>query len=110
MERHHIIFKSQLGLDFELNYKYLTSAEHRGLQGPHRNKATDLKYKIELQEKLENLLTKEYYNIKELIDLLGLQEKQANRAFRKLLRVNGIAREEVIYRLLGNRFYKELGK
>ncbi len=103
-----IIFKSQGGLDFELNYKYLTSKEHRGINGPHRNKETDLKYKKELQEQLESLLTKDYYNIRELIDLLGLNEKQANRAFRKLLKVNGIARDDVIYRLLGNRYYKEL--
>jgi len=103
-----IIFKSQGGLDFELNYKYLTSEEHRGINGPHRNKQTDLRYKIELQEKLEKLLDREYYNIRDLRVLLGLREKQANRAFRKLLKVNGIARDDVIYRLMGNRYYKEL--
>ena len=95
-------------MDFELNYKYLTSQEHRGNTGPHKCKETDLKYKKELQTELENLLTQDYYNIKELIDILGLQEKQANKAFRKLLKVNGISREDVIYRLMGNRFYKEL--
>jgi len=95
-------------LDFELNYKYLTSEEHRGINGPHKCKETDLKYKLELQNKLEELLTKEYYNIKELIDLLGLNEKQANRAFRKLLKTNGIDRESILRRLLGGRLYKEL--
>lgn len=103
-----IIFKSQGGLDFELNYKYLSSEEHRGDLGPHKCKETDLMYKIELQEKLEKLLDREYYNIRELRVLLGLREKQANRAFRKLLKANGIARDDVIYRLLGNRYYKEL--
>lgn len=100
-----IIFRSQGGLDFELNYKYLDSESHRGNLGPHKCKETDLMYKKELQEKLENLLTKEYYNIKELIDLLGLKEVQANRAFRKLLKVNGIDRETVIRRLMGGRLY-----
>ena len=103
-----MIFKSQLGLDFELNFKYLTPLEHRGDSGPHKCKETDLKYKIELQERLEKLLDREYYNIRELRILLGLKEKQANQAFRKLLKVNGISREDVIYRLMGNRFYKEL--
>lgn len=100
-----IIYKSQGGLDFELNYKYLTSEEHRGNKGPHLNKETDLKYKKELQKKLEELLTQEYYNIKELIDLLGLKEKQANRAFRKLLRVDGIDRLTVLKRLMGGMLY-----
>lgn len=92
-------------MDFELNYKYLDSESHRGIGGPHRNKETDLMYKIELQENLENLLTQDYYNISELINILGLQEKQANKAFRKLLRINGISREEVIRRLMGGRLY-----
>lgn len=105
VEKHHIIYRSQGGLDFPLNYKHLDSKLHRGNQGPHKCKATDLKYKLELQATLENLLTKEYYNIKELIDLLGLKEVQANKAFRKLLRVNGIEREEVLKRLMGGRLY-----
>lgn len=105
IEKHHICFKSQGGLDFPLNYKYLTSTEHRGNNGPHKCKEVDLKYKLELQDKLEKLLTKDYYNIKELIDLLGLQEKQANKAFRKLLKVNGISREDCLRRLLGGRLY-----
>ena len=91
-----------------MNYKYLDSNSHRGIDGPHRNKETDLKYKIELQEKLEKILDREYFNIRELRVLLGLKEKQANKAFRKLLKVNGISREDAIYRLMGNRFYKEL--
>lgn len=103
-----VIFKSQGGLDFELNYKYLESELHRGDLGPHKNRQVDLMYKIELQEKLEKLLDRDYYNIRELRVLLGLKEKQANQAFRKLLKINGISREDAIFRLLGDRFYKEL--
>ena len=105
IERHHIIFKSQGGLDFELNYRYLTSEEHKGDEGPHKCKETDVRYKRELQEALEGLLAKEYYNIRELIDLIGLREVQANKAFRKLLKVKGIAKEEGINRLMGGRLY-----
>lgn len=105
IEKHHIVFKGQSGLDFELNYKYLTSEEHRGNTGPHKCRETDLRYKKELQKKLEKLLIKEYYNIKELIDLLGLKEVQANKAFRKLLKTNGIPREEIIRRLMGGKMY-----
>lgn len=105
IEKHHIVFRKQGGLDFELNYKYLTSEYHREDNGPHKCRATDMKYKRELQEALEGLLTKDYYNIAELINLLGLRQVQANKAFRKLLKVNGIERKAVIFRLMGNRFY-----
>ena len=105
IECHHVIFRSQSGLDFELNYRYLTSEEHRGDKGPHKCKATNLRYKIELQRTLEALLTKDYYNVKELVDLLGLKEVQANKAFRKLLKVKGISRQDVITRLMGGRLY-----
>lgn len=48
LEKHHIVFKSQMGLDFELNYKYLTSEDHRGNEGPHKNREKNLEYKREL--------------------------------------------------------------
>ena len=105
LERHHIVYKSQGGLDFELNYKRLSPEDHRGNYGPHLNRKVDLAYKIEMEAQLRKILTKEYYNIKELIDILGLKEKQANRAFRKLLKPDGIEREAVIFRLMGNSFY-----
>ena len=105
IECHHIIYRSQGGLDFGLNYIYLSCEAHRGDKGPHKCKETDLRYKRELQEALEGLLTKDYYNIRELVDLLKLKEVQANKAFRKLLKVNGISREDVIRRLMGGRLY-----
>lgn len=106
LEKHHIVFKSQGGLDFELNYKHLTSEQHRGNDGPHLNKKTDLKYKLELQEKLETLLDKSHYETEELIKILGLRKQQAKRAFRKLpVYRKGMNREDVIRRLMGGRMY-----
>lgn len=102
-----VIFKSQGGLDFELNYKRLPSIDHRGEYGPHRCRETDLKYKKELQQKLENILTEEFYTEKELINILGLKPEQAYKAFRKIDKHpdRGMKREDVIRRLMGGRFY-----
>ena len=101
-----VIFKSQGGLDFELNYKRLTPEQHRGSKGPHRCRETDLRYKRELQRKLENLLTDEFYTVEELINILDLKEKQAYKAFRKINKHReGMKREDVIKRLMGGRFY-----
>lgn len=105
IECHHRIFKSQGGLDYELNYVYLTSEEHKGNDGPHRNRETDLRYKKELQEALEGLLVKDYYTVEELVELLSLKQGQANKAFKRLISVDGISREDAIKRLLGGRFY-----
>ena len=107
LEKHHIVYRSQGGLDYELNYKYLTSEAHRGLNGPHRNRKTDLKYKRELQQKLEKVLDKEFYTVEELIELLGLKEQQAHKAFKKIPKNPGMGmkREDVLRRLMGGKLY-----
>ena len=102
-----VVFRSQGGLDFELNYKYLTPEQHRGINGPHRNRKVDLKYKKELQQKLEQILDKEFYTEDELIELLGLKPQQAYKVFKKLNHHpnRGIKREDVIRRLMGGKLY-----
>lgn len=106
-EKHHIVFKSQGGLDFELNYKKLSMEDHRGNFGPHKNRKIDLQYKEKLEEDLRAKLECQSYSIKELIQLLGLKEKQAYRAFRQVQKMpNGkIGKEDILFRLLGGRFY-----
>ena len=106
LERHHIIFRSQMGLDFPLNYKYLSAEDHRGNLGPHLNRKTDLRYKEELERNLRAILTDLHYFEVELIHLLGLDSKQADKAFRHIrITSKGMNTEEVIKRLLGGRFY-----
>lgn len=106
LEKHHIVFKSQGGLDFELNYKRLSPEDHRGTYGPHLNRKVDLAYKIEMESKLRRLLKDNFYTIEELIETLGLKKKQAYKAFRKVNQhPEGMKREDVIYRLMGNKFY-----
>lgn len=105
-EKHHIIFKSQGGKDFKLNYKYLCYIDHKGNDGPHRNRETDLKYKKELQIRLQTLLTRDYYTLEELIKLLEISKAQAKKTFKHLKQSKeGYARLEIIFRLLGERFY-----
>lgn len=106
MEKHHIIFKSQGGLDFELNYKYLSSEDHRGNDGPHLNRETDLRYKRELEATLRMKLFDDYYTVEELIEILGLNSKQAHKAFRQVQKCKrGMKREDIIRRLMGGRLY-----
>ena len=101
-----MIFKSQGGLDFFLNYEYLSREDHRGDLGPHKNREVDLKYKRELEQNLLEVLPNKFYEIHELIDILELEEVQACKAFRQLKKYEqGISKEDVVKRLLGGRFY-----
>lgn len=69
---HHIIHRSEGGLDIELNYKYLCEEHHRGKNGPHHSIETDIKYKIELQNNLYEILQKPFYSLKEIGTLLNV--------------------------------------
>lgn len=106
LEKHHIIFKSQGGLDFELNYKHLTPKDHRGNNGPHLNRQTDLKYKKGLEVELNNLLDNDYYTLNALKYTLAINGKQIARAMKKITQYEkGYKREDIIRRLMGGRSY-----
>lgn len=106
LHKHHIVFRSQGGLDFELNYKHLTYEEHEGAAGPHQNRAVDLCYKIELQKKLEKLFPKGPYNIKEIAERLGRSEKYWKTHFRKVSPIGGpYQKKEIIRKLMGGKLY-----
>lgn len=106
LEKHHIIFKSQGGIDFPLNFIYLTPEEHRGNYGPHMKRSIDLQYKKELERNLRLTLTKGAYTVSEIINILELKPKQAYKAFRQVQGSCGdMDMEDVIFRLLGGKYY-----
>lgn len=107
-DEHHIVHKSQGGMDFPLNIMYLCQEHHRGKNGPHKNKTTDLKYKLQMQEKLGNLLNREYYREQELSTLLQMN----NGKVRKLLKTiklykEGYRASDIIFKLMGDNEYDE---
>jgi hypothetical protein len=107
-ELHHVIFKSQAKyLEYvPLNFKYLCNEHHRGNKSPHASKKIDLAYKREYQAKINNLLDKDYYSLKELQDILQISKKECERVLNKcLLYKSGYKREDIIKRLLGGRSY-----
>lgn len=75
-QRHHIVFRSQGGLDIDLNYKYLCAEHHNmGNCSPHMSREIDIGYKIELQRKFYRLFHEARYTIGEIAELLGCQKK-----------------------------------
>ena len=105
---HHIIHRSEGGLDIELNYRYLCEKHHRGKYGPHHSIETDIKYKLELQDKLYSLLSKEYYTFKELGQLLEISLNALKRITKNIkLYKEGYKKDSIILTLMGGTLYSE---
>lgn len=107
-ELHHIVFRSQAPYmrEVKINHKYLCSEHHRGNNSPHRNKEIDVKYKKELQKKLFELFSKEYYTVEEISEILGVTELGAYRIV-KTLKVyeKGYERVDLVIRMMGGMMY-----
>lgn len=105
-QRHHIVFRSQGGLDIPMNFKYLCPEHHTGKESPHGSRTVDLRYKKEEQEKLFKLFKEETYTIKQIADLIGYDKKRLEKRFRKVQSRAGYYEREVIIRaLMGGRLY-----
>lgn len=106
---HHIVYKCEGGLDFPLNYKYLCVEHHRGKHGPHRDNKVDIEYKLELQENLEKLLRKDFYNLDELAEVIDLNKNKAKKLLKNLkLYKEGYEKSDIIYKLMGKERYDEI--
>lgn len=105
---HHIVHRSEGGLDFELNYKYLCPNHHRGKNGPHKDKFVDLKYKLEMQIILESTLKKEFYSLNEVYELIHIKKNQLKRLSKNLkLYKEGYLSKDIIFELMGRKKYSK---
>lgn len=103
---HHIVYKSEGGLDIELNYKYLCHNHHRGKDGPHRNNAVNLKYKVELQDKLQTILFKEHYTFVALLKVLNINTNSLKKLVKNIkLFKEGYKSEDIIFQIMGQKSY-----
>lgn len=108
-EIHHIIHKSEGGIDLEINYKYLCSEHHRGRYGPHKNNKLDLQYKLELLKKLNTLFDKSYYSQIEIQMKLSINKSKAKKFLKGLkMYKEGYKREDIIYNIMGKKNYDDL--
>jgi len=107
-DKHHIVYKSQGGIEFPLNFRYLCSKHHRGEMGPHKNRRLDLEYKLNMQRQLEEILINEFYPIEELELLLNINKGIIKRLFTKYkLNDKGFKKKDIIFRLMGLKQYDE---
>lgn len=106
-QKHHIVFRSQGGLDINLNYKYLCAEHHNmGNRSPHLNREIDLTYKLELQEKYYKIFYWPQYTIGQIAELIGYNKNRLEKRFKSVPSRAGIyIKEDIIRFLMGGKLY-----
>jgi hypothetical protein len=106
MHDHHIVFKSQGGLDLDDNLIELTCEQHLGNNSPHQNKEVNLKLKTDLQDEYYYLFPEKEYQVEEIAKILRKPVKYIEKHFRKVKNFAGIyQREDIIRKLMGGKIY-----
>ena len=110
-EIHHIIKRSHASYmrNIKINFLNLCPNCHRtGQNAVEKSRAVDLKYKIELQEKLQQLFDKDFYKLHQIKDKLEISKSEAEKLCRKLkIYKGGYSSKELIYHMMGDRNYLE---
>lgn len=112
-EEHHIIYRGQQAalISCPHNKLYLCYEHHRGNKSPHMDRRIDLKYKRQLQLKLESLFNhKECYSEEEVKRILLIPKKDVRKLLKPLTLTSfggevGYHRNDVIRQALGGRNY-----
>lgn len=110
LEKHHIVFRKQNKAieKWLVNIKDLCLGCHRGNDGPHLNRITDLKYKRELQRTIEAELTSEGYRENDLMLTLGLTVDEIQKTVKTLSRSSyGYRRLDIVMELMGGKLYND---
>ena len=70
-QQHHIVFRSQGGMNIDINYAYLCPAHHTGTKAAvHNNREFDLKLKRNMQEELFRRFTDDEYTIEQVAKII----------------------------------------
>lgn len=105
-EKHHIVYKNQGGLDIPINYIFLCDYHHRSLEGPHKNREIDIKYKKLVQNKLINILKNDFYDMEEVAKILGINPMQARILSNEIKKYKlGYKKMDIIKRIMGGKLY-----
>lgn len=106
-QKHHIVFRSQGGLNIELNYISLCIHHHSvGKAAVHNNRTFDLELKRTLQERYFELFDKEQYTIAEIAKIIGYNKNRLEKRMKSVpQRAGKYKKEDVIRFLMGGRLY-----
>lgn len=106
-QQHHIVFRSQGGMNIDINYAYLCPAHHTGTKAAvHNNREFDLRLKRNMQEELFRKFTDDEYTIEKISKIIGYDKRRLDKRFRKVRqRAGTFQKEDIIRELMGGRLY-----
>ena len=108
-QAHHITLRSQAPymVHIPINIAYLCTKHHtESPSGIHHNAEMMLKYKQELELKLNLMFTKEFYTYREIRDLLECSDNSTKAVTKTLPKYKeGFKTEELIRHMMGGRSY-----
>lgn len=82
MHAHHVVFRSQGGVDHYYSKIKLPMGFHEGNRGPHRNKDTDIALKREMQKELFDAFSEaDTYDIDSILLILQPENKRSREKF-----------------------------
>lgn len=120
VDKHHIVFRSQGGVDHYYNMIELPHGFHIGDRGPHKNRDTDVRMKYMQQLKLFQAFGhNELHTMDEILDILQPKDKKSSVHIEKCLRwkIAGFIEEkgkdvpvyrsnEIVRVLMGGKLYE----
>lgn len=108
-EIHHIVERSHMKSmeNVRLNFLHLCSECHRtGKHAVHKDRKVDLRYKQDLQFKLQQIFHNDYYNIHQIRIALEISKSEAEKLCRTLhIYKEGYSSKELIVHMMGDRNY-----
>ena len=115
MDKHHIVFKSQGGVNHRYNLIQMPHGFHIGSRGPHRNHELDIKLKKLQQEQLFRLFGEhKLYTLEAVFALIHPERKKDRRKIEKALQWKAAGwmegkplyeAEEIVRTLMGGRLF-----
>lgn len=106
-QKHHVVFRSQGGLNISTNYRYLCIRHHSdGKEAVHNNREFDLRLKREVQNEYYIMFTEEEYTIEQIAKVISYNKARLEKRMKAVQqRAGKYKREDIIRFLMGGRLY-----
>lgn len=106
-QKHHIVYRSQGGMNIDINYAYLCVEHHSsGKAAVHNNREFDLELKRNMQKELFRRFGEEEYTIEQIAAVIGYDKRRLEKRFKRVKQKAGIfKKEDIIRELMGGRLF-----
>lgn len=106
-QKHHVVFRSQGGLNISSNYRYLCIKHHSdGKEAVHNNREFDLRLKREVQAEYEQMFCESEYTVEQIAKEINYNKARLVKRMKAVpQRAGQYKREDIIRFLMGGKLY-----